>query len=413
MLDANDRENLSWRDIQHLIVSSALQIDIDDIGWSKNGANLHINDKYGFGIINAERILNLTTTFERVPQAGMREIESGSISSEIPRQSYLEFQVEVPPDNSIESFNVYSLEHTQLYVDLQHPSRGNLRITLISPNNTSSELASFRGADVGNSNMKWTFMTVRNWGENPTGTWTIRIENRADVPGTLKRWKLTYHGVSCPRSQWIEPLNKDSSFICPWEIIDAERQRKDRETLVIGASIGLSVAVLAMCSFFAWRYRSVIKNSAWVRRWLPDDKFLLPLTDSKEIAPIPLQAVVTKSNAIETVDSARSTPTLSESFISARQESSPSALRPSSSYRKLDVLTSSNGRLNRTMADMGQLPSPMPIDVTMLGRSSGQRQQFAEQTQSLIESGNGAIDSPKSPGQKAKFQFLKGKRAGK
>ena len=62
-----------------------------------------------------------------------------------------------------------------------HPKRGDIQITLTSPHGTTSTLLPYRLYDFVNENgyTDWPFMTVHHWGENPVGTWTLRVKFRS------------------------------------------------------------------------------------------------------------------------------------------------------------------------------------------------------------------------------------------
>ena len=47
MLEANP--NLSWRDVQGVLASTATQIQATDPSWTTNSVGLHHSDIYGFG----------------------------------------------------------------------------------------------------------------------------------------------------------------------------------------------------------------------------------------------------------------------------------------------------------------------------------------------------------------------------
>ncbi|MEO2179254.1 MAG: S8 family serine peptidase, partial [Candidatus Poseidoniia archaeon] len=50
ILDAN--ENLTWRDVQHVLVNSARTNDASDSSWELNSAGHDISHKYGFGVVD-------------------------------------------------------------------------------------------------------------------------------------------------------------------------------------------------------------------------------------------------------------------------------------------------------------------------------------------------------------------------
>ncbi|MBD3561222.1 S8 family serine peptidase, partial [Planktothrix sp. FACHB-1355] len=62
MLEANP--NLSWRDVQHILAKTANKNNPEDEkGWVQNGAKLWVNDKYGFGAIDAFKAVNTAATW--------------------------------------------------------------------------------------------------------------------------------------------------------------------------------------------------------------------------------------------------------------------------------------------------------------------------------------------------------------
>lgn len=71
------------------------------------------------------------------------------------------------------------LEHVEVSVNLTFTLRGELLIKLVSPQGTVSNLTHYRKADsfFGTENLDWVLMTLHHWGENPTGTWRLTLEN--------------------------------------------------------------------------------------------------------------------------------------------------------------------------------------------------------------------------------------------
>lgn len=79
-----------------------------------------------------------------------------------------------------------------------HPRRGDVEINLTSPQGTTSTLLPYRNYDFINSEgyQNWPFMTVHNWGENPNGTWSLRINYRSSSGYVhVDRVNLTLYGT--------------------------------------------------------------------------------------------------------------------------------------------------------------------------------------------------------------------------
>ena len=187
MLEANS--NLTWRDVQNILVHSARIVDPSDSSWGTNGAGLQVSHKYGFGSVDAGAATSLaenwtSSGFESNvtfgPFSPGQTLSDGS-------SGWDEFSVSVPVDLQIESVD--------LIVDIAHPSRGELEITLQSPDGHVSWLAEDH-SDSANDYSNWMFNTVQHWGESSEGNWTLRIrDSSSGNVGALNMWEIHFHGV--------------------------------------------------------------------------------------------------------------------------------------------------------------------------------------------------------------------------
>ena len=55
MLEANPE--LTWRDVQHLVVRTADRVDFRDSGWHQTAAGYWHNHKYGFGRLLVDKLV--------------------------------------------------------------------------------------------------------------------------------------------------------------------------------------------------------------------------------------------------------------------------------------------------------------------------------------------------------------------
>ena len=76
ILEANP--NLTWRDVQYILLRNTVQNHSNDPDWTTNGAGYLVNHKYGFGMINAEAAVNAALNWTNVPPAA--SISSGVIN---------------------------------------------------------------------------------------------------------------------------------------------------------------------------------------------------------------------------------------------------------------------------------------------------------------------------------------------
>lgn len=68
-------------------------------------------------------------------------------------------------------------DYVNAWLENEHPRRGDIKVVLLSPHQTSSVLLPFRRHDFVNSEgySHWPFMSVHYWGENPIGQWTLTV----------------------------------------------------------------------------------------------------------------------------------------------------------------------------------------------------------------------------------------------
>ncbi len=190
MLEANN--NLTWRDVQQIIVESARKNDAGDSGWNTNGAGLDFNHKYGFGVIDAGHAVDLAKTWTTLgPEVN---VSSGriTVSQSIPDNA---------PSSPVVSTHTISesliLESVEVIFDADHSYRSDLDVTLISPDGTESELVNyFANRDSNNDYNEWLFSSVQHWGEVSAGTWTLEVYDDGNQDtGTWNHWELIIHGT--------------------------------------------------------------------------------------------------------------------------------------------------------------------------------------------------------------------------
>ncbi|XP_066908018.1 furin-like protease 2 [Halyomorpha halys] len=199
-LEANP--DLTWRDMQHIIVMSANPKPLSkETGWITNGAHRKVSHKFGFGLMDGGVMVELAEQWTTVPTQHLcqtPEIHENKIL-EPDYESKLSVSTNVTGcEGSLNE--VRYLEHVQCRLTLNFSPRGNLRIVLKSPQGTPSVLLSQRPRDVISSNFdSWAFLSIHFWGEDPRGVWTLSIINagprKADSNGILKKWELLFYGT--------------------------------------------------------------------------------------------------------------------------------------------------------------------------------------------------------------------------
>ena len=195
VLEANP--TLTWRDLQHLVVNTSKKNDPGDSEWIINGAGHHVNNKYGFGVLDAAALVDLAS-HPKWKTANEQHVcrELGGIGDKaIPGQGTLTLTL-TSKGCLGKSNHIMRLEHVRVYITISHPRRGALGITLVSPSGTASDLLRKRDRDISSDGFQnWPFMSVFFWGENPRGNWTLKITNHEEYEGTFKTWSMILYGT--------------------------------------------------------------------------------------------------------------------------------------------------------------------------------------------------------------------------
>jgi subtilisin family serine protease/subtilisin-like proprotein convertase family protein len=240
MLQANP--NLSWRDVQEILAESATKNDPTDPGWTGNGYGytsdgaivpvnssgqydgttalpadvtvtpFHINNKYGFGEVNAAAAVNLAKTW--TPLQPESNLSSGIVNV----NQALPAGVAQGVSSSVTFTGGLHVEHVEVDLNITDPDAGNIQVTLTSPNGTTSVLQASRdfqanGVDytfdgtlnaagtavTPNANYAdWATSSVRDWGESSAGTWTVTVADMdsAETGATFDNFTLKLYGAS-------------------------------------------------------------------------------------------------------------------------------------------------------------------------------------------------------------------------
>jgi subtilisin-like proprotein convertase family protein len=190
MLQANP--DLTWRDVQAVLVESTDINDPTHFDWQTNGAGYQFNHYYGFGRVNAERAVNVAASWENLAPELKAETAFLTVNAAIPTTAGtpLTSVIDMPQDLII--------EHVEIILNASHTFRGDISINLESPNGTVSRMMEGRDNDGGANYLGWKMSTVANWGESSSGQWKLHIWD--DYPtsdsGTLSSWKLVVYGRS-------------------------------------------------------------------------------------------------------------------------------------------------------------------------------------------------------------------------
>ncbi|KAI8904973.1 hypothetical protein BC831DRAFT_266409, partial [Entophlyctis helioformis] len=212
------RPDLGWRDVQHLLATTARRNAPNDPEWTLNGAGLAVSHKFGFGILDVDAFVTAASAHELLPPVALGVTKSRTgLGLSVHPITYDAASVNdsLTVDRADVRNGLAVLEHVRVTVHLQHDERRHLVLTLVSPSGTPSVLATPRANDNSSDGFNpWTFMSVRHWGESPLGVWTLQIMDtrfghmypplpgRNYSVGILHSWDLVLSGT-CDESQTV------------------------------------------------------------------------------------------------------------------------------------------------------------------------------------------------------------------
>lgn len=174
-------------------------------------AGHHINHRFGFGLLDAHKMVELAKTWQLVGPQLRYSTPTDSTSHHVPFATRAESGLVVSTTIGAQDTAIRKLEHVQVTLYLNAQYRGDIVIELEAPSGTRSVLLTRRTRDY-SPTIDWTFMTVRHWDEMPVGTWKLYVRNAASPSrtATLGAWSIILYGTSgagsaptCAQGQYL------------------------------------------------------------------------------------------------------------------------------------------------------------------------------------------------------------------
>ncbi|MGK7894737.1 MAG: S8 family serine peptidase [Xenococcus sp. (in: cyanobacteria)] len=205
--------SLTWRDVQHILVQTAIQNDPDHPDWIANGAGFLVNHNYGFGAIDVEAAKDEAFTWQTIESEipySTGELDTGwrrddndptmfTRSTRIEEDlnlEWVEIIISPPSFNSFDRFDVLDPD---------------IELILTSPQGTSSILSSTISDPFFDTD-QWTFTSARHWGESSAGRWTLTVVNDQNTAEDFEQpefinWELNFYGTSGRISPGVIPID--------------------------------------------------------------------------------------------------------------------------------------------------------------------------------------------------------------
>lgn len=211
MLETNP--NLTWRDVKHILASTADQVDAQipttilvntqktptiitydaEPPWLVNAAGYKFHNYYGFGRINAGAAVAMAKDWNSDNFTNFATPEwqqSSPINTAIPDLNTAGLT------HTITNNNTLTIEAVQIRVNVQHTFTGELSIELTSPSATRSVLMNAYNGFYWTQDLdNMVLLSNAFYGENATGDWTLKIVDLGNGDfGELQNWAIRIFG---------------------------------------------------------------------------------------------------------------------------------------------------------------------------------------------------------------------------
>lgn len=158
------RPDLTWRDMQYLCIDAAIPVHMDDGGWQETKIGKKFSHVYGYGKIDAWRLIEAAKTFPSVKPQAWYHSPWLSVQHDIPQGDQGLASSFPVTQAMLTKANLETLEHVTVTMNVNHTRRGDLSVDLRSPEGLISHLSTTRRRDAARTGYEdWTFMSLVHW----------------------------------------------------------------------------------------------------------------------------------------------------------------------------------------------------------------------------------------------------------
>ncbi len=192
ILQANP--NLGWRDVHAILAHSARQNDPSHPDWKINGAGLHINHSYGFGVVDTDAAVSLAEGWTNLGDEKAFSTAVKSVNQPIEDNT----GIAMTSTLTVTGSGISNIEFVEIrFSASDHAYSGDLEIILTNQTTgTTSRLAETHWCDACVPYNNWRFGSTRHLGESADGDWILTVKDKAtDDTGTFESWQLIFYGT--------------------------------------------------------------------------------------------------------------------------------------------------------------------------------------------------------------------------
>lgn len=162
------RPELTWRDLQHILVLAAVPINEDE-DWDTTYIGRKFSHAYGYGKLDAYAVVEMAKAIDLLKPQAWYKSPWLHVNHTIPQGTDGLLSTFEVTEDQLKTANFESVEHVTVTMNIQHTRRGDLSVELRSPTGFVSHLSVTRKLDDANAGyVDWTFMSVAHWSAIPS-----------------------------------------------------------------------------------------------------------------------------------------------------------------------------------------------------------------------------------------------------
>ncbi len=209
--------DLTWRDVKVILANTAQKNHESHRSWM-SGATKYGSDsesysfsyEYGFGAVDAKAAVEAASSWTLLPAVQTSEAASSTSVSLPASGSGIELSLDVQSSMDF-------IEHVSVVVNVDTYDMRDYRWTLVSPSGAESLLApQYINCQANTCGLRGTFHfgSSRHLGENPSGTWKLKIHKHAPDPTNCDRG----NGTGVGQSSLCRKINSFAESVKGWKL---------------------------------------------------------------------------------------------------------------------------------------------------------------------------------------------------
>lgn len=157
------RPELTWRDLQNIVVATAVQVN-PEMDWNKTFSGRMFSHTFGYGKLDAYAVVEKAKSIELLKPQAWFKAPWVHVNHAIPNGTVGVLSSFDVTEDLLKKANLGKVEHVTVTMNVEHTRRGDLSVELRSPTNMVSHLSVARKLDdLAQGYVDWTFMSVAHW----------------------------------------------------------------------------------------------------------------------------------------------------------------------------------------------------------------------------------------------------------